>query len=505
MKESTVDSQLQSNKMKKANLSKSKFLAWLQCPKRLYLLCYQRELAGEPDEQLQAIFDQGQEVGILAQKAFPSGVLISEDHLHHKEAVIRTKELIADKSIPAIFEAAFNFEDILIRVDILERLPKNRWRLIEVKSSTSTKDYHHPDVAIQKYVLEQCGFKVSEACLMHLNREYVYDGKKYQLNELFTIDNLTGEIESFENELPAHIKEQWKTLALRKAPDIETGTQCADPFECEFYSLCNEELPDDWVGNLPRIGKKADELIEMGIESIHDIPDDFPLSDTQRRVCECVKKNKPYYDTNLKDEIAALKYPIYFMDFETTFPALPRYAGMRPYDQIPFQWSVHVQKKPGAKPEHQKFLKDNKDDPRDTFITSLLSMLEEHKDAPVIVYSSFESTRLNELSKWFPKYAKRIDKVGNRLWDLLQVIRANVYHPQFLGSFSIKNVLPALVPEMSYDGMEVSDGTEAGLAYEKLVHGNLNPEERQSLKKALLEYCKQDTLAMVKLLECLRR
>jgi len=256
---------------------------------------------------------------------------------------------------------------------------------------------------------------------------------------------------------------------------------------------------------LPRIGKKADELIEMGIESIHDIPDDFPLSDTQRRVCECVKKNKPYYDTNLKDEIAALKYPIYFMDFETTFPALPRYAGMRPYDQIPFQWSVHVQKKPGAKPGHQKFLKDNKDDPRDTFITSLLSMLEEHKDAPVIVYSSFESTRLNELSKWFPKYAKRIDKVGNRLWDLLQVIRANVYHPQFLGSFSIKNVLPALVPEMSYDGMEVSDGTEAGLAYEKLVHGNLNPEERQSLKKALLEYCKQDTLAMVKLLECLRR
>ena len=491
--------------MKKANLSKSKFLAGQQCLKRLYLQCYQRELAGEPDEKLQAILDQGQEVGLLAQKSFPSGVLISEDHLHHKEAVTRTKELISDKKIPAIFEAAFNFEDILIRVDILERLPRNRWRLIEVKSSTKTREYHPPDVAIQKYVLEQCGFKVSEACLMHLNREYVYNGKMYQLNKLFTIDNLTGEIKSFEKEVPVHIKEQWKTLALKKAPDVETGPQCTDPFECEFYSHCHEEPPTDWVGYLPRIGKKADELIEMGIASIHDIPDSFSLTDTQRRACECVKKNKPYYDRDLKDEIAALKYPIYFMDFETVNPALPRYTGMRPYDKFAFQWSVHVQKKPGAKTTHHEFLQDDGDDPRGAFITALLSVLEEHKKAPVIVYSPFESGVLTEFSSLFPKYAKRIEKIKNRLWDLLQVIRANVYHPQFLGSFSIKYVLPALVPDMSYDGMEVSDGMQAGIAYEKLVHGDLNPKERQSLKKALLEYCSQDALAMVRLLEHLRR
>jgi hypothetical protein len=182
--------------MTKAKLSKSKFLAGLQCLKRLYLLCYQRELAGELDEQHQAILDQGQEVGLYAQKAFPSGVLISEDHMHHKEAVARTRELMADKSVSAIFEAAFNFDNILIRVDILERLPRNRWRMIEVKSSTGVKDYHLPDVAIQKYVLEQCDIKVSEACLMHLNRDYVYDGKEYQFGELFTICDLKGEIRS---------------------------------------------------------------------------------------------------------------------------------------------------------------------------------------------------------------------------------------------------------------------------------------------------------------------
>ncbi len=491
--------------MKKANLSKSKYLAGLQCLKRLYLQCYQPELAGETDEQQQAIFDQGKEVGLLAQKAFTSGTLISEDHLHHKEAVTRTKELIADKSVPAIFEAAFNFDDILIRVDILERLPRNKWRLIEVKSSTKTKEYHLPDVAIQKYVLEQCGFKVSKACLMHLNRGYVYDGKKYQLSEIFTIDNLTGEIESFENELPAHIKEQWKTLALKKAPDVECGSQCSDPFDCDFYSFCSDELPDDWVGNLPRIGEKADQLIEMGIESIHDIPDNFPLSETQRRACECVQKNKPYYDRDLKDKIAALKYPIYFMDFETLFPALPRYTGMHPYDQIPFQWSVHVQKKPGLKLEHYEFLQDDESDPRDAFITSLLSVLEKHKKALIIVYSSFESTRLDDLSRWFPKYAKRINRVKNRLWDLLQVIRSNVYHPQFYGSFSIKNVLPALIPDMSYENMEVADGTQAGLAYEKLIRGELESKERQTLRDALLEYCRQDTMAMVRLLEYLNR
>ena len=492
-------------KMKKANLSKSKFLAGLQCLKRLYLQCYEPKLAGEPDEKQQAIFDQGKEVGLLAQKAFPSGVLISEDHMHHKEAVTRTKELIAEKSVPAIFETALNFDDILIRIDILERLPRNKWRMIEVKSSTKTKEYHLPDVAIQKYVLEQNGFKVSEACLMHLNREYVYDGKKYNLKKLFTIDNLREEICSFEDELPQHLTEQWETLSLTKAPDIECGSQCSYPFDCEFYSFCSDELPLDWVGNLPRIGKKADQLIKMGIESIHDIPDNFLLSETQRRACECVKKNKPYYDRDLKDEIAALNYPIYFMDFETLFPALPRYAGMRPYDQIPFQWSVHVQRNQKSKLEHYEFLQDNENDPRDAFITSLLSVLEEHKKAPIIVYSTFESTRLDDLSRWFPKYAKGIDQVKNRLWDLYQVIRSNVYHPQFYGSFSIKNVLPALIPDMSYENMEVADGTQAGLAYERMIHGGLGSKERQTLRNALLEYCRQDTMAMVKLLEHLNR
>lgn len=492
-------------KMKKPNLSKSKFLAGLQCLKRLYLQCYHPALAGEPDEKQQAILDQGQEIGRLAQKTFPTGVLVSDDYRHHEEAMTRTRELIEDKRVPAIFEAAFRFEDILIRVDILERLSHERWRFLEVKSSTETKDYHLPDVAIQKYVLEQCGLKVADACLMHVNRDYVYNGETYQLDELFTTSDLRDDIRHFEGELPYHLAAQWKTLSLKRPPDIEPGLQCTDPFRCEFYSVCNEDPPEDWVGHIPKIGKKFDLLIKMGIQSIYDILDDFPLTDIQRRACNCVKQGKPYYDRNLNDRLAALSYPRYFMDFETLFPALPRYAGMRPYDQIPFQWSVHVQRNQTSKLEHHAFLQDDARDPRDAFLTSLLSVLEKHKKAPIIVYSTFESTRLDDLSRWLPGYERRIKQVKNRLWDLHQVIRSNVYHPQFYGSFSIKRVLPAFIPEMSYDHMPVADGTDAGLAYEKLIHGELESDERQTLRNALLDYCKHDTMAMVRLLEYLNR
>ena len=355
-------------KQGKVNLSKSKYLAGLQCLKRLYLQCYHPELAGEVDEQQQALFDQGTEVGLFAQRVFPSGVLLSEDYRHHREAVSHTRQLIEDKSIPALFEAAFTFEDIYIRVDILERLPGNRWRMIEVKSSTGVKDYHLPDVAIQKYVLEQCGLTVSHACLMHLNRDYVYDGKHYQYDKLFTIEDLKAEIEEIEQALPEQLAEQWETLKRAHPPEIAPGLHCSDPFTCDFYDVCNAPFPEDWPGHLPRMGGKVEQLNEMGITSIHHIPDDFPLSASQRRARDCFTRNEPYYDENLTGELDTLEYPLYFMDFETLFPALPRYKGMRPYDHIPFQWSVHVQKTPGSEPEHYEFLHHDTTDPREPFI-----------------------------------------------------------------------------------------------------------------------------------------
>ena len=203
----------------------------------------------------------------------------------------------------------------------------------------------------------------------------------------------------------------------------------------------------------------------MGVESIRDIPDDFELSEFQRRVCDAMQTGQPWFSADLKGEFESLKYPLYFMDFETVNPAVPRFVGMHPYDHLPFQWSVHVQQEPGAAPKHFEFLAMDKSDPRPAFISSLCEALGER--GTIVVYNEqFESQRLWELASWLPKYTQRIRDIRGRLWDLLPVVRNHVYHPGFGGSFSLKAVLPALVPEMTYEGMEVPNGQAAGLAWE---------------------------------------
>jgi predicted RecB family nuclease len=291
---------------------------------------------------------------------------------------------------------------------------------------------------------------------------------------------------------------------MPKAPDISPGKHCTDPVTCEFYDRCNPPRPDDHVGYLPRIqAEKIDELLGMGIELIHDIPDEFPLNERQRRAATCVQTGDPWYDIDgLKTALADLTYPLFFIDFETINPAIPRFVGMRPYDQLPFQWSVHVQREPGAAPEHHEFLATDASDPRSEFVTSLCAALGE--SGSILVYSSFESQRLSELASWFPEFADRIGAIQCRLFDLLPVVREHTYHPAYAGSYSIKSVLPALVPEMTYDGMAVSNGQDAGLAWESLIKGRLDQAELERIRQGLLAYCGQDTMAMVRMLERLK-
>ncbi len=494
------------NTRKVANLSKSKFISGLQCLKRLYLSCYERNLATPPDEATLAVFARGDEVGDLAQKAFPRGVLVEEKYWDHKRALAHTRQLMADESVPAIFEGAFTYEDIGIRADVLERMPDSRWRLIEAKSTTGVKDVHVQDVAIQKYVLEGCGIDLADACLMHLNKEYVYDGVEYNLGQLFHIESLASRLHEIENDIPGHLTEQREALQRTTAPDIAPGPHCTDPYTCDFYDYCNTPLPLWHVSNLYRIrNEKAEQLAGMGIKIIADIPDDFPLSEPQKRIVACNKSGLPFIDEGLQEELATLRYPVCFMDFETISPAIPRYAGMRPFSMLAFQWSVHVQNAPGAETTHYEFLAGDDSDPRENFLESLLDVLESHgEDGHIMVYNSpFEAGRLNELAEWFPKYAQCIARVQDRVWDLLPVVRQYIYHPKFNNSFSLKTVLPALVPDMRYEGMEISEGTEAGLAFERMISGGLPAPERAKIRQDLLAYCKQDTLAMVKLLDVL--
>ncbi len=486
-------------------ISKSKFVAGCQCPKRLYFQVHQPELAAEPGSASEAVMEQGREVGLLARQLFPGGVEVSSAG-GLDQAIRTTRELVANRQIPAIFEATFENGGVLVRVDILQRRRDNRWRLIEVKSSTDLKEdaFHLEDVGIQHRVLSRGGLDVASACLAHINRSYVFQGGPIDVRQFFKIRNLTRRVEKLQHDLTFRLRAFFSVLNQPEPPDFPAGPQCTDPVTCEFFDRCNPPLPADHVGYLPRIQASAVEELEgIGVESIGDIPDDFPLNERQRRACTCVRKGEPWFSADLSKELKGLKYPLFFMDFETVNPAIPRFPGMRPYDQIPFQWSVHVLRQPGAEPEHYEFLATNTTDPRREFIASLCPVL--GKSGSILVYSAFESQRLSELAAWLPEFAGRIKKIQSRLWDLLPVVRNHVYHPGFAGSFSLKYVLPALVPHMTYAGMEVADGQDAGLAWESLVRGGLDQSERDRIRRALLAYCGQDTLAMVRLLHKLRQ
>lgn len=491
---------MQSSSEFEVRLSKSRFVAGAQCLKRLYLQVYEPELAAAPDEATDAILNQGTEVGELARCAFPGGVTVEEGYGEIDLALEKTRQLIADVRIPAIFEAAFRYKAVIIRVDILQRLPRNQFRLIEVKSTTSVKDYHIWDVAIQRHVVVGCGINVAAACLMHLNRDYVYDGQEYRFPKLFKTEDLTKEINKLDRELPKLLRREWRVLKDDSPPEIEPGPQCQDPVECEFHDQCHEPLPAGHVSELPRIsGAKIAALVDQGITLISEIPEDFPLGALATRAREAVRRGRTWLSDDLSQEIGKLKYPLAFMDFETLNPALPRHAGMRPYDHIPFQWSVHRKQSPESQLEHFGYLSTDDADPRRQFIESLCWVLK-GKGHIVVYNQGFESKRLSELASWLPEYACQIGEIQNRLWDLLPIVRRNVYHPGFRGSYSIKDVLPALLPGMTYEGMEVANGGEAGLAWDELVRGDSGEGEKERLRKALLAYCAQDTPAMTRLL-----
>jgi predicted RecB family nuclease len=457
-------------------------------------------MAAPSDEGGEAIMEQGREVGLLAHRLFPGGIKVDGSGLD--EAIRITKELVANPEVPAIFEGAFHSNGVVVKTDILRR-KEGRWRLVEVKSTTDLKEHHTEDVAIQAYAVSRSGLDLGSVWLAHVNRDYVFAGGEIDPRQFFLFRNLTRRAQSLQPTVALQLRSQFRVLELPDPPDIPPGPHCIDPVVCEFFSHCNPPKPEDYVGYIPRIHASAMErLEELGVDSIHDIPADFELSEFQRRVCTAMQTGQPWFGEELKTEVEGLKYPLYFMDFETVNPAIPGFPGMRPYDPLPFQWSVHVLRESAREPEHYDFLAAEGNDPRHAFIASLCEVLGE-KGSIVVYNQQFESQRLWELAGWVPEYAERIRGIQRRLWDLLPVVRNHVYHPAFGGSFSLKAVLPALVPEMSYEGMQVANGQAAGLAWEAMIAAN-NGSERDAKRRALLAYCGQDTLALVRLLEVLR-
>jgi len=483
-------------------LSKSRFVAGGQCLKRLYLQVHQPELATQSNGADDAIMEQGREVGLLARRLFSGGIEV-DGSVSLEQAIRITKELLTNPEVPAIFEGAFRDQGLVVKTDVLQR-KGNRWRLVEVKSTTDLKEHHAQDVAVQSYVVSRSGVDLSSVWLAHVNRDYVLAGDTVDPRQFFLFRNLTGRAQSLQPTVALQLRSQFRALGMPSPPDVAPGPHCTNPVVCEFFNHCNPPQPEDYIGYLPRLHASAlEQLKEMGVKSMRDIPADFELTDFQRRVCTAMQTGQPWYSAELQAEFQSLRYPLLFMDFETVNPAIPRFPGMRPYDHLPFQWSLHVQQEPGGTSEHFEFLAEGTSDPRQAFVSSLCQAVGE--SGSIVVYNQqFESQRLWELAGWLPEYAERIRAIQRRLWDLLPVVRSHVYHPAFGGSFSLKAVLPALVPEMSYEGMDVANGQAAGLAWEAMISGKSTEAERQAKRKALLEYCGQDTLALIRLLEALQ-
>ena len=484
-------------------LSKSRFGAGLQCHKRLFLECYSPKLADPIDPGQQAIFESGTAVGELARERFPGGRLIEEEYFRHEDAVATTREVIADRSVPAIYEAAFTFDGIRVRVDILVRRRGGAFDLVEVKSSTGVHEQHIPDVAIQLHVAEGAGIKVGRAFLLHIDNNYVFEGGPYDVSRLFHLEDVTREARAFARRpMPAALAEMREALEQDSAPLIEIGRRCKKPYQCAFYDHCREEVPEHHIEQLPwATARLLDQLLEAGIRDIGDIPDSFPgLSALQQRVRVCVSTGQPHVDPELRAALQEVTYPLHFLDFETFNPALPIYPGTRPYQVIPFQWSLHVRDRAGDL-SHHSFLADGDGDPREGFAASLLDAI--GPEGTIIAYSSYEQTIIKQLAGDLPQYAERLLDLNTRFLDLLEVLRAYYYHPDFHGSYSIKAALPVLVPDSGYQDLEIRDGSQASLTFTQVIAPETEENEKERLREALLSYCQRDTEAMVWIFDAL--
>jgi hypothetical protein len=482
-----------------AYLSKSLYIRGLQCHKSLYLDRYQPELKDEISEEKQALFESGTEVGILARDLFPRGVEVPYEGLSPKEQLAMTASEIR-KGTETLYEAAFNYDNVFMKADTLHK-GKRGWELYEVKATTEVKEVHVNDVALQYYLLKGSNLPVSRAFLVHINNQYVRHGA-IEVEKLFAIKDIADRVKEKQAFVAEELTKMRKMLN-GPIPAVDIGEWCDDPYGCDFRGHCWQHIPEDSVFTLKRKGVNQFDLYRQGIIRLEQIPLHI-LDDAQRMQVECFLEKKETVNREaVREFLDSLWYPLYFFDFETFMSAVPPFDGTCPYQQIPYQYSIHFLERDGGELYHREFLAEPRVDPREELTERLVAEIPD--DACVVAYNaSFEARILKELAEWLPQYAGKIERILPNMRDLMAPFRRrDVYHWQMKGSHSQKAVLPALVPDLSYEGMEVADGGMAMQAYFEMC-GTKDPSEVNRIRKALLEYCKLDTLGMVRLLEKLR-
>lgn len=490
------------------NLSKSQYLRGIQCEKSLWLYKYKRELQDLPNDSQLARFKGGVEVGALALKLFDCKDKIDFETSDFAQKIAQTDSLLKNGA-KSIAEATFAHNGILVMIDILQ-ITKRGLIINEVKSSTSIKPVHIDDLAIQYFVLSnavrQIGLQVIGANLVHINREYERSGD-LELEKLFCKIDCFESVLAKQSEVEQNLMRFEQILTSANPPKIPIDLHCDNPYECDFKGVCFGAIPkENSVFNIARLdSRKKFALYHSGIVGFSDIRDFSAFNDKQRLQIKCALERKVYIDKDaIHAFLATLRYPIYHLDFESFTEAVPSFDGERPYMQVPFQYSLHIDYG-DSRLEHREFLADCEGDPRESLAESLVQNIPQ--GAFILAYNaSFEKGVMKNLGLIFPQYAEIMDGFVANVADLMTPFaQKSYYHYAMNGSYSIKAVLPALVPEMAngYKDLDlIHNGGEANETFPRLKF--MDESTRESYRNALLEYCKLDTLAMVKVVDKLK-
>lgn len=493
-------------------LSKTNFITYLDCYKNAWLKIHKPEIYKQyPLSSFERnIIETGNEIDELARTLFPHGIAVeSRDDTNYTRALMNKKTSV-------IYQPVFATDKFITASDIFVWNSKtNLYDLYEVKASTSgeesggrkTKDYL-VDIAFQKSVLDALNIPIGTMNLVRLNKDYIRGGS-IVLNELFIIENVTKEVEEIVPEI-AHKMETAHHFLLK---DVEPKGYCDCVFKgsnshCTTSPYSNKNLPPYPIHDIARIHRtKLTELVDSNILSIYDVPDEFPLSENQRRQVDTAKIGKPFIDKQgVSLFLETMKYPLAFLDYETYPSAIPKYSGYRPYQQIPFQFSLHVIESPDGESTHYDFIYTDDGCPDERFAKALQKHLP--KTGSVVVWNQkFEKGINKQIGERLPEYRSFMNMVNDRVVDLMIPFSGKtlVYdHPKFKGSASIKYVLPALVPQLSYKHMHIQEGGTASDTWNRIVSGEYSEEERIMKVQALKDYCHLDTLAMVEIWRVLR-
>ena len=480
------------------HLSKSRFVAGWQCEKLLWWTVHEPDAPElQPDKVLEDLFDQGRQVGELARARFPGAVLIDHPHQAYADRVASTRAAM-DAGAPAIFEACLESNGVFVSVDVLLR-GEAGWTLIEVKSTSAVKDEHIPDAAIQTWVLRNAGLDITRVEIMHLNSEYRHPNE----GGLFVREDVTEPIEGFLPRVPALVQELRKVLDEPR-PDKTLGAHCYEPRDCPFQDRCWPSDPEH-IRHLYRVGlgKTALSYMAAGVHSFRDLPPNAKLPFAAQRQLRALREQRLVVEPTLAEAIAPFESPLGYLDFETVGRAVPVWDGLAPWGAAVAQFSYH-EEQPDGSHLHVGWLAEGPGDPRRELAEAMLEATAGAKR--IVTYSAYEKTRITELKRLVPERAAALDALLAKLVDLLPVVRNNVYHPDFRGSFSLKYVLSPLVPDLSYNDLVIVDGRLASVEIARLlfVAHKIPVAERDRLRQDLLDYCERDTWATVRLMARLR-